>query len=180
MIQKIIACLVGIVGALLLITTNGYSYGSYGTPVNTACAPATPYVGDCSLCHVANRATSTPAKTAYMAGGTTLTNFFCPAPPPPVCTDNDNDGYAVEGGDCGPIDCNDSELAIYPGAPVIPNNGIDEDCSIFLYLDDVIVLLQIAGGVAPSGTIPLSADVNADGKLGLVEAIYGIQKLASQ
>src|SRR4030042_756352 len=32
------------------------------------------------------------------------------------CTDNDNDGYAVEGGSCGPVDCNDNNSSINPGA----------------------------------------------------------------
>ena len=36
----------------------------------------------------------------------------------PPCTDNDGDGYAIEGGDCGPIDCDDSNADIYPGVVV--------------------------------------------------------------
>jgi hypothetical protein len=34
-----------------------------------------------------------------------------------ICTDNDNDGYYAEGGDCGPVDCNDSNPIMNPGMP---------------------------------------------------------------
>jgi len=47
---------------------------------------------------------------------------------PLICTDSDNDGYSVEGGACGPIDCNDNNQNIYPGAIEICNN-IDDDCN---------------------------------------------------
>ncbi len=45
-----------------------------------------------------------------------------------MCTDADDDGYAVEGGQCGPIDCNDNDTSINPGAEEICGNRIDEDC----------------------------------------------------
>ena len=44
-----------------------------------------------------------------------------------VCTDNDGDGYAVEGGECGEVDCNDDDATVYPGAEEICD-GIDNDC----------------------------------------------------
>jgi hypothetical protein len=52
-----------------------------------------------------------------------------------LCTkDNDNDGYNIDGGTCGPVDHDDNDDAVYPGAPEIcdgkDNNGdgtIDED-----------------------------------------------------
>jgi hypothetical protein len=34
--------------------------------------------------------------------------------PPPVCEDLDNDNYSPDGGDCGPIDCNDQDPSINP------------------------------------------------------------------
>jgi len=71
----------------------------------------------------------TAAMDAYNGGVTSRVNYFCPAPAPPPCTDSDNDIFAVEGGGCGPVDCNDRNRAINPNAVDIPNNGIDEDCS---------------------------------------------------
>lgn len=128
--NKALTCFLSVVGALLISATNGFSFGSYGTDVNTICTPVTPYTGDCALCHLANRAASTTAKTAYLAGGTTLTNFFCPtAPPPPACTDNDGDTYAVEGGTCGPVDCNDANAAVRPSATENCTDGIDNNCN---------------------------------------------------
>lgn len=47
---------------------------------------------------------------------------------PQNCSDSDGDGYAIEGGGCGPIDCNDTNLSINPGANETCGNGIDEDC----------------------------------------------------
>lgn len=45
----------------------------------------------------------------------------------PTCTDEDGDGYAVEGGECGPVDCNDGAPRKYPGAPEICD-GADNQC----------------------------------------------------
>jgi hypothetical protein len=45
-----------------------------------------------------------------------------------VCTDNDTDGYSVEGGGCGAVDCNDSDLAVSPGAVENCSDKIDNDC----------------------------------------------------
>lgn len=81
---KVFCSLVVVAGASLISATNGYSFGSFGTNVNTACG-APVYTGDCSTCHVADRSAATPAKTAYLSGGTALTDFFCPPPvDPPV------------------------------------------------------------------------------------------------
>jgi len=46
-----------------------------------------------------------------------------------TCTDDDGDGYSVEGGDCGAADCNDADADINPGACDIKGDGIDQDCS---------------------------------------------------
>ena len=45
-----------------------------------------------------------------------------------VCTDNDGDGYAVEGGECGEVDCDDSDAEVNPGHKEVRNNEIDDDC----------------------------------------------------
>ncbi len=47
-----------------------------------------------------------------------------------VCTDGDGDGFAIEDGACGQVDCNDKLAAVHPNAADIPNNGIDEGCNI--------------------------------------------------
>ena len=46
----------------------------------------------------------------------------------PSCTDLDGDGYSPELLGCGPVDCNDDDAAVHPGAVEIPDNGIDDDC----------------------------------------------------
>jgi len=43
------------------------------------------------------------------------------------CTDADDDGYATEGGACGDVDCDDSNIEIYPGAGEVKNN-VDDNC----------------------------------------------------
>jgi hypothetical protein len=43
------------------------------------------------------------------------------------CTDADHDGYYIQGGACGPVDCNDNDSAVKPGGVEVCN-GIDNDC----------------------------------------------------
>jgi hypothetical protein len=45
-----------------------------------------------------------------------------------VCTDNDNDGFAVEGGACGEPDCDDNDANVNPGAVFEVCDGKDTDC----------------------------------------------------
>jgi hypothetical protein len=44
-----------------------------------------------------------------------------------IAADGDGDGYSTLGGICGPIDCNDGDAAIYPGAAEICD-GKDNNC----------------------------------------------------
>jgi hypothetical protein len=46
-------------------------------------------------------------------------------------TDNDGDGYTIEGGDCGPVDCDDSDPTVCPGCEEIPCDGIDQNCNAY-------------------------------------------------
>ncbi|MFA5717755.1 MAG: putative metal-binding motif-containing protein [Desulfobulbaceae bacterium] len=124
---KTVPFLLAVAGALLITATEGFSFGSFGTNVNTACSPVSPYDGDCMLCHVGDFGDPTPAKDAYLAGGTTLTDFFCPTGP--ACTDNDGDGYAVDGGECGPVDCDDTDPAVNPAAAENCTDNFDNNCN---------------------------------------------------
>ncbi|MGE5300858.1 MAG: MopE-related protein [Acidobacteriota bacterium] len=122
---------------LLVIATvlmvSGYAvrnvgaYGSYGSNVNTFCT-SDPYTGDCLLCHTASsKADPTVAKTAYLSNSIC---YFCPddAQCGPACTDADGDGYSINGGSCGQVDCNDDNSSVNPGAVEDCVNGIDDDC----------------------------------------------------
>ncbi len=46
-----------------------------------------------------------------------------PAPSPSPLVDADGDGYPST------IDCSDANNTVHPGAPEVPGNGIDDDCS---------------------------------------------------
>ncbi len=49
----------------------------------------------------------------------------------PLCTDADGDGFFV-GASCGtPVDCNDTDATVYPGAAEVVGDGIDQNCNSF-------------------------------------------------
>lgn len=78
--------------------------------------------------------TTTAASTSTTSVQTTSTTTA--VEPPPVttttsvegCTDNDQDGYFAEGGDCGEKDCNDNDNTISPAADEVCDDGRDNDC----------------------------------------------------
>jgi hypothetical protein len=102
------------------------AFSSYTTNITNYCNEmgydlTSDYQSDsCSACHSDDQ-----AKNAYSSGDY---EFFCPAPQPTVCTDNDEDGYFAEGEVCGTAaDFDDNEPAAYPGATEICDDGIDND-----------------------------------------------------
>ncbi len=53
---------------------------------------------------------------------------------PRLCSDQDDDGYSIQGGACGPIDCDDSRPEVNPGSAEGPHgdpsctDSLDNDC----------------------------------------------------
>lgn len=56
--------------------------------------------------------------------------------PEDCCTDSDGDGYYIDGGDCGPVDCDDSDPDVHPGASEACDDSIDNDCDGMTDCDD--------------------------------------------
>ena len=44
------------------------------------------------------------------------------------CTDNDRDGFSIEGGNCGEIDCDDTDASINTAASEVCDDGADNNC----------------------------------------------------
>jgi len=59
-----------------------------------------------------------------------------PSIPIENCTDNDGDYYAIEGGDCGIFDCDDTNSDINPGAIENCTDGFDNNCNNLIDCDD--------------------------------------------
>lgn len=59
----------------------------------------------------------------YWAGGSEMWVDNVLGEPAAPCTDNDADGYSVEGGDCGLVDCDDSDSNVIPGASVVTDSN---------------------------------------------------------
>ena len=77
--------------------------------------------GAVSYTVTANESTSPRTGTIAIAGQTFTVNQAGV-----TCTDIDGDGYYIESA-CGPVDCNDNDPAIYPGATELCD-GKDNQC----------------------------------------------------
>ena len=150
MSKKKMSFVLALTGSFLLAASSAYAYGDMGDDVNAACSPAQPYTGSCTLCHTSSKGASTPAKTAYLNGGSALTDYFCPSGP--TCTDSDNDTFALEGGACGPVDCNDANAAVNPSATENCTDGIDNNCNGLIDSQDP----------AAAGCPPVCTDADGD------------------
>jgi hypothetical protein len=110
-----------ILGAMFSATAQATS--TYLDAVNSYCG--TSY--DCTLCHT-TPPTRNSTGDAFRASNHDPATL-CPSPSAPTCTDADGDGFAIEGGDCGPVDCNDGDAAVNPGAVEICTNSTDDNCN---------------------------------------------------
>jgi hypothetical protein len=95
----------------------------YRDAVNSYCG--TSY--SCSECHTSPPQLNSTGRAFAASGHDPAT--MCPPSTQPTCTDADADGYAVEGGACGPVDCNDSSAAVNPGAVENCTNSTDDNCN---------------------------------------------------
>jgi hypothetical protein len=118
------------VAVSLFSVGTSYARSSVGNAVDSYCASRglTPYGGNCDLCHNDN--------TNYNHARSGDYDWFCPAPTVPTCTDNDGDTYAVQGGSCGPVDCNDNNRAVRPGATENCTDGFDNNCNSLIDRQD--------------------------------------------
>jgi hypothetical protein len=103
---------------------------SYLSSVNSTCSASY----DCGLCHVDPKGGGplTADGEGFASSGYDPA-YFCGAT---TCTDGDGDGFAIEGGDCGAIDCDDSNGLINPGVAEVCDDTTDNDCDDNADCDD--------------------------------------------
>lgn len=77
--------------------------------------------GDSSQTTTTTILTTTTSTTTTAIDTTTTTSVITD------CTDNDGDGFAIEDGVCGEVDCDDNDATVYPGAPELDDEK-DNDC----------------------------------------------------
>lgn len=63
----------------------------------------------------------------YWAGGSEFWVDNVLGEPKAPCTDADGDGYSVEGGECGLIDCDDNDAEQYPGTTKVTDDNFPWD-----------------------------------------------------
>ncbi len=62
------------------------------------------------------------------------------------CTDSDADGYSIEGGSCGAVDCDDNNPEINPGALEICGDSVDNNCNALIDSTDAVCQNDDTGG----------------------------------
>lgn len=60
--------------------------------------------------------------------------------PKVVCSDEDRDGFAIEGGSCGAVDCDDFDSDVNPNAAEICSDGIDNNCNNLIDRTDPLAI----------------------------------------
>ena len=96
-----------------------------GAPSTTIEDPGSVRFDSAGSFEVTFRVTDSSGVTDPTPGSRTITV----EDPASTCTDSDSDGFAAEGGACGPMDCNDADAAINPDAPETCTDGIDNNCN---------------------------------------------------
>jgi hypothetical protein len=106
----------------LLLSGSVLAKTSYLNSVNSTCSASY----GCDLCHdnPEGGGSLNSGGDAYVASGDDPT-IFCPGS---ECTDNDGDGFAIEGGSCGNVDCDDNNADINPDAAEVCDDIVDNDC----------------------------------------------------